>query len=165
MPHIHEKIDFVVGAFIGYQNTVALVHHRKLKRWLSPGGHIELDEDPQQALFREISEETGLSQKDLRVLSTRPDICDPNTTFLYTPNFLDIHRISDTHRHVVLVYFLISKTSVLKLNREEHHDIRWFSAEDLDDPAYDLSPQIKFYAKEAIKATSRARGRFGKRTR
>lgn len=57
-----------------------------------------------------------------------------------------------THRHVVLVYFLISKTEKLKLNEKEHREIRWFSKIDLQDPMYHISPQISFYAEKAIKA-------------
>ena len=28
-----------------------LIKHKKLKKWLQPGGHIELNEDPEEALF------------------------------------------------------------------------------------------------------------------
>lgn len=155
MPHIHPLIDFTVGAFLVNNNRVALIHHRELRKWLSLGGHIELDEDPEEALFREIQEEAGIDRKDLIVLSEKPTIEDPNAKFLYTPNYLDIHGISSTHRHIVLVYFLVSKTDRLTLNVKEHHEIRWFSEKDLDDPAYHFSPQIKFYAEQAFSAAKK----------
>jgi ADP-ribose pyrophosphatase YjhB (NUDIX family) len=60
MPHIHEKIDFTVSLFIVEGEKVLLVHHKKLDRWLPIGGHIELDEDPEQAAYREAKEECGL---------------------------------------------------------------------------------------------------------
>ncbi len=60
MPHIHEKIDFTVEVFIVYDNKVLLRKHDKYKKWLSIGGHIELDEDPNQAAIREVKEEVGL---------------------------------------------------------------------------------------------------------
>lgn len=63
-----------------------------------------------------------------------------------------MRRCCDTHRHVVLVYFLISKTDKLKLNETEHHEIRWFAKEELSDVKYDISPQIKFYAEQALLA-------------
>lgn len=37
-----------------------LHHHPKLGIWLPPGGHIEENEEPQDAVLREIHEETGL---------------------------------------------------------------------------------------------------------
>lgn len=155
MPHIHDAIDFTVGAFLVNNGRVALIHHKELKKWLSVGGHIELNEDPDEALFREIKEEAGIDRNELIVLSEKPTIHDPNTKFLYTPNYLDIHKISETHRHVVLVYFLISKTDQLKLNKKEHYEIRWFTREELDDEKYKLSVQIKFYAKHALLAAKK----------
>ena len=49
MAHLHEKIDFTVSLFIVEKGKLLLIHHRKLDRWLPIGGHIELDEDPEQA--------------------------------------------------------------------------------------------------------------------
>ena len=63
MPHIHELIDFTVGVYIVHDSKVLLVHHKKFDKWLSVGGHIELHEDPEEALFREVKEETGLEIK------------------------------------------------------------------------------------------------------
>ena len=46
-------------------DSFALVHHRKLERWLQPGGHLEPhDVDLESAARREIEEETGLRQMD-----------------------------------------------------------------------------------------------------
>jgi 8-oxo-dGTP pyrophosphatase MutT (NUDIX family) len=37
--------------------------HDKYKIWAHVGGHIELDEDPNEAVLREIKEEVGLDVK------------------------------------------------------------------------------------------------------
>ncbi len=44
---------------------VLLMHHRKLDRWLQPGGHADGDADLAHVALREAQEETGLV--DLRV--------------------------------------------------------------------------------------------------
>ena len=150
MPHIHEKIDFTVGAFITHENRVLLVHHKELKKWLAVGGHIELDEDIEQALYREIEEESGLKPPEIEILAEKPDINDPDSKFLFTPSYVDIHKINDRHRHIIFVYFVKSKTGAVKLAESEHHEIRWFTEKELDDPKYQLIPKIKFYAKEAL---------------
>ena len=62
MPHIHNKIDFTVEVFIVYDNKVLLRKHDKYGMWLSVGGHIELDEDSNQAALREVKEEVGLEE-------------------------------------------------------------------------------------------------------
>lgn len=40
---------------------VALVHHKKLDRWLQPGGHADGDEDLLGVAKKELFEETGLT--------------------------------------------------------------------------------------------------------
>ena len=150
MPHIHDLIDFTVGGYIVNSGRVALVHHRQLKRWLPVGGHIELNEDAEEALFREIEEEAGISRHDLTLLSKKPGVVSPGTKFLHTPNYFDIHHISETHRHVGIVYFLKSATDKLVLAPEEHFAIKWFRKKELDDSHLELSNAVKFYAKEAM---------------
>src|SRR3954453_3128885 len=42
------------------RHSVLLVHHRRLRRWLLPGGHVEAeDESPAETAKREVLEETG----------------------------------------------------------------------------------------------------------
>ena len=59
MAHIHEKIDFTVAIFVVHDRKVLLIHHRRLDKWLPLGGHVELDEEPEQAALRETREESG----------------------------------------------------------------------------------------------------------
>mgnify|MGYP001617513992 CR=1 FL=1 len=148
MPHIHELIDFVVTVYIVYGDKVLLVFHKQLQKWLPIGGHIELDEDPEQALFREIQEECGL---EVEILSSKPDIGNEGRKPLLTPNYLDIHKISDTHSHTSLTYFARAKSDTVMLAEREHEDIRWFSEADLENPKFQIQKDIKFYIKEAIK--------------
>jgi 8-oxo-dGTP pyrophosphatase MutT (NUDIX family) len=54
----------------GAAGTVLLVRHRQLG-WATPGGHVELGEEPSEAAVRELREETGL---DLVVRSPIPDV-------------------------------------------------------------------------------------------
>ena len=149
MPHIHELIDFTVGIFIVHDSKVLLIKHKKLNKWLAIGGHIELNEDPDEALFREVKEECGL---EIKVLNNRPAVKSEGVKFLYAPSFLNIHKITETHRHIVLVYFAEAESDKFVFNKEEHNDIKWFSEEDLKKPEFNILPEIKFGATEAIKA-------------
>lgn len=151
MPHIHELIDFVATAFIVYNNKVLLIHHKKLNMWLPIGGHVELNEDPEEALFREIKEECGL---EVEIFGKKPEIPSSgpiNFKPLCNPSFLDIHNISETHRHVALNYFAKTKSDKFVFNKEEHTAIKWFSKEDLEKPEFNVTPAVKFYANEALK--------------
>lgn len=148
MPHIHEKIDFTVEAFVVHDNRVLLIFHKQLQKWLPLGGHIELDEDPEQALFREVKEESGL---DIEVLAEKPNVAFEGKKLLYTPSYLDIHDISPTHRHIGLVYFAKAMSDEIRLAPDEHEQIRWFTEADLENSDFAILPDIKFYTKEALR--------------
>ncbi len=54
---------FTVSAFVlsAQADAVLVVFHRKMRRWVQPGGHIEAtDPDLLSAARREVAEETGL---------------------------------------------------------------------------------------------------------
>lgn len=149
MPHIHEKIDFTVSIFIVREKKVLFILHKQLKRWLPIGGHIELEEQPEEAALREAKEESGL---DVELIGERPPIEKEDGFIpLLGPAYLDIHRIQEPHWHIGMVYFAKVRSGETTLNREEHHDIQWLSEKDLDDPEWGLSKPLKFYAREALR--------------
>lgn len=150
MAHIHELIDNTVAAYIVQGKSVLLINHKKLKRWLPIGGHVELNENPEEALFREIEEESGIKKEDLEVFGKKPEVISEGTTFLYAPIYLDIHRISETHHHIGMTYFLRSKTDQIELAEGEHSDIRWVDLAEIEKGDLDLLPAVTFYATEAI---------------
>ena len=152
MAHIHDKIDFTVAIFVVYNAKVLLIHHRKLDKWLPLGGHIELEEDPEQAALREAREESGL---DVELLGERPPTTGPGTRALIAPRFLDIHRINATHEHIGMIYWARPKGGATTLAAEEHHDIRWCSGTDLDQLQPPMSEAVKWYCRQALAEVSR----------
>ena len=165
MAHIHEKIDFTVAIFVVHDAKILLIHHRKLDKWLPIGGHIELDEDPEQAALREAKEESGF---DVELLGERPPTTEPGTRALIAPRFLDIHRINETHEHIGLIYWARPKVGprcgaatddqqvVPTIAPAEHHDIRWCSVADLEKLSPPMTDAVKWYCHRAIEEISRA---------
>jgi 8-oxo-dGTP pyrophosphatase MutT (NUDIX family) len=153
MPHLHEKIDFTVAIFVVHDAKVLLIHHRKLDKWLPLGGHIELDEEPEQAALREAKEESGL---DVELLGERPPTTEPGTRALIAPRFLDIHRINPTHEHIGMIYFARPLGGDVTLATEEHHDIRWVSGEELDELRPPMSNAVKWYCRTALQEVATA---------
>jgi 8-oxo-dGTP pyrophosphatase MutT (NUDIX family) len=147
MAHIHEKIDFTVAIFVVHHAKVLVIHHRNLGRWLPLGGHIELDEDPEAAALREAKEESGL---DVELLGERPPTTAPGTRALIAPRFLDIHRITDTHEHIGMIYWARPKHGTLTLAAAEHHDIRWCSSAELDELQPPMAAPVKWYCRKAL---------------
>lgn len=147
MPHFHEQIDFTVTIFVVYDKKILLIHHRALEVWLPLGGHIELDEDPEQAALREAKEESGI---EVQLLGERPPTTSGGTRALIAPRFLDIHRINETHEHVGMIYFARPKTTTVALSAKEHFAIRWCSIDDMETLQPPLSEAIKWYCCKAI---------------
>jgi len=147
MAHLHEKIDFTVAIFVVQDGKVLLVHHRNLNRWLPLGGHIDLDEDPEAAARREAREESGL---EVELIGERPPTTGPGTRALIAPRFLDLHRITDTHEHVGLIYWARPKAGTVTLADAEHHAIRWCSAADLDTLRPLMDRAVQWYCRKAL---------------
>lgn len=150
MPHLHELIDFTVSIFIVRDSKVLFIHHKQLDRWLPVGGHIELDENPEQAALREAKEESGL---DVELVGERPPLKkEPGFIPLLNTRYLDIHLIKEPHWHVGMVYFARVKSGEARLNEEEHKGIEWLGEGDLEDAKWGLSEPLKFYARQAIRS-------------
>lgn len=151
MPHIHALYDYTITAFIvNRSQQVLLVNHPRYHKWIPVGGHIELDEDPEEALFREVKEETGL---DITVLSDKPPVSSPETKFLITPNYVDVHEANPPHKHISFTYFVQTERDDFVVS-DEHDDMRWFTLDELAEEQYALSPAVQFYAKEALQLAS-----------
>jgi 8-oxo-dGTP pyrophosphatase MutT (NUDIX family) len=150
MPHIHEHIDFTVEVFVVYKNTVLLRKHDKYKIWLSVGGHIELNEDPNQAAIREVKEEVGLDV----VLDNSLQFSQKNDqdySELIPPYFVNRHRINNKHEHVTFTYFAKANSNKIKqlLEDEQSSDLRWFKKEELERLG-DIHESIRHYSLRAL---------------
>jgi ADP-ribose pyrophosphatase YjhB (NUDIX family) len=150
MPHIHNDIDFTIEVYVVYQNKVLLRKHDKYGIWLSVGGHIELDEDSNQAAVREVKEEVGL---DVQLFHDGGYSLDKTSDYqeLIPPQYMNLHRINEKHEHVCLVYFAKATTDELTLSEEEKsEECAWLTKEDILSSKYDLRPHVKMYALSAL---------------
>lgn len=150
MPHIHEKIDYAADVFIVNDNAVLLRLHDKYKTWFPPGGHVELDEDPEEAAVREVQEEVGLT---VELFGDRAPLYDDGEKEVMVPRFINRHAINDTHEHVSFVYFARSNTRDITQGETEVSDhVRWFTKEELADPSFGVLERVQHYARAALDA-------------
>lgn len=154
MSHIHEKIDFTVGVMIVYKNKVLLRMHDKYNLWLGVGGHIEPDEDPNQAAVREAKEEVGLNIS-LVPPKNQIYITVPGYTELIPPRFLSRHNIGDHHEHINLLYFGKADNDKIVMPDDEQTECRWFTYEELDSVEGNIGPSEILYAKAALEELSK----------
>jgi 8-oxo-dGTP pyrophosphatase MutT (NUDIX family) len=114
---------------------VLLLHHRKLGRWLQPGGHAEPGErDGEAVALREAREETGLDGLLLHPSAPRPlDV--------------DVHPIparpdEPAHLHLDLRYLAVAPTgAALRRRAAEARALRWFTWDEL--APLDLDPGLR----------------------
>lgn len=97
---------FTATAFVVHEQKVLLHWHPKVKAWLPPGGHIEENEDPVQAVLREVREESGV-QAFVIPTSKVPDLAYPPQVL--TPYTILVEDIDDPvdgyHQHIDMIYF------------------------------------------------------------
>ena len=146
MAHLHEKIDFTTSVYIVREGKVLLHKHKKLGILLPPGGHIELNEDPNQAALREAKEESGL---DIELVGNPSLSTQPNdgSQDLIPPMFINRHHFNETHEHVDLIYFGRVVDGEVK-SEEGGGEIGWFSKEEVQ--KMDLKNAIRLYALSAL---------------
>lgn len=129
------KTHFVVCAYIIHDNKVLLIHHKKHSKWLPPGGHIEENETPDEALHREIKEEIGIEIETLQnnILNAKGS----TKKELAIPFYINVHNVGD-HDHCCFFYLCKPLTNKIKIKKDEINDAKWFSKEDLDSVTEDV---------------------------
>ena len=108
---------------------VLLVHHRKLGRWLQPGGHADGDSDVAQVALREAREETGL--RALTFLGPHGRGGEP------FPVDVDVHAIparpgEPSHEHHDVRFLLVAAAGEATRVSEESHAVQWCPLDALD---------------------------------
>lgn len=103
------------AVIVGPRGTL-LHRHRRLGRWMQPGGHIDPGESPWEAALRESEEETGLplAHPDQGPLLLR----------------VDAHEAAFGHTHLDLEYLLIGPDREPDPPPHESQDVRWFTWEE-----------------------------------
>ena len=98
-----------------------LIHHRKLKIWVQPGGHADGEANLGRVALDECTEETGID--GLRVAVPAIDI--------------DVHRVAppreDAHLHYDVRFLVVAPPGAELRRNHESTDGRWV-AWDEDDP-------------------------------
>lgn len=131
-----------------------LLHfHRKLGRWLPPGGHIEDNELPDDAAVREVREETGIRA---RLVGSRGLPIDVPRQ-LVLPVGIQVERISDDHEHIDLVYFAVPEPDAIRAAEidpqlAESDRVGWYRLTQMPDLGVD--DEIQAWAARALDGTA-----------
>ena len=114
----HADPTHVTGSAIvvDADGRILLHRHKRLERWLQPGGHLDGGESPDAAAVREVLEETGLAARH-----------PPVGPLLI---HVDVHEGPRGHVHLDLRYLLFADGSAaLAPAPGESPDVAWLEAE------------------------------------
>jgi 8-oxo-dGTP diphosphatase len=116
-------------AFSGWE--ILLIQRGKepyLGMWALPGGFVDMDETLEQAVARELKEETGLEGINLEQLHT----------------FSEVNR-DPRHRTISTVYIGIIPDNLIKaVAGDDALDAKWFRIDQLPELAFDHAEVIKY---------------------
>src|SRR5580658_5635884 len=104
---------FTASGVVIDEGRILLVHHKRIKAWLPPGGHIEPFEMPHEAGVREVFEETG---ERVKVLS-EPIPDTNNLPYFSLPQPLCIQAVQAIEDHEMLYH--LDLCYVCKLDFED----------------------------------------------
>lgn len=153
------KRHFTATAFIvDAQRRTLLLWHKRLGRWMPPGGHVEGNEQPEETARRECKEETGL---DVEIVGdAQEDLFAGNPTegrMLKKPIAMLLEEIpacpersEPAHQHMDFL-FLARPTDPSQstvLDRSEGSEMRWFTREEIEalDEHTEIFSNVKAYA-------------------
>lgn len=138
---------YIVAKF-GNNYKLLLHKHKKHKLWIGIGGHIEVNENPVEALIREVKEETNLDVdllKNSRLFKT-DDIEELAIPDAILQEKLPAYRNESAHFHIDLIYFTFCKNPKRIKMKEEFN---WFSKKDLK--GKNLGKEVKYLANKVFK--------------
>jgi 8-oxo-dGTP pyrophosphatase MutT (NUDIX family) len=149
-----------VSGFVVHEGLVALHWHQKLAMWLPAGGHIEANEDPVQAVLREINEEFGVVATVLPIAPRTPYMGGPEQ--LEPPHAMLDCMVGPDHVHIDLCYYCKLESGYPGVPEDAASPVIWVDAAALeggmlprDGVEVALAPDVQALGIEAIRQAAR----------
>ena len=135
--------DWAATTFVVREGRTLLLLHRKLGKWLPPGGHIDPHELPDVAALREVEEETGLR---VALLDAGGGLGPVQR--LAQPLCILLEDITRNHQHIDLIYVARVLDGELRHAPAESDEARWYSAAELGGD--EVAPDVRDLGRQAI---------------
>lgn len=126
--------QFTATAYILENNRVLLLYHRKLNKWLPPGGHMEENETPPECAIREAKEETGLDIaliKDEHIWVENWNATSFERPFLCLLENIPAYKEVPAHQHIDFIYLAEPIGGTLTPEPDNKGGLRWFSLDEV----------------------------------
>jgi len=120
---------FTATAYIVDQGKVVLLMHPKLKKWLPPGGHVEINETPPECAKREALEETGLEIELIKQENLWLNFWNASSIerpYLCLLENIPTYGDKPAHQHIDMIYIARPLRGILL------QGVRWFSLDEIE---------------------------------
>ena len=116
--------------------STVLIHHRKLNRWLQPGGHSDGDPLTLRVALKEVEEETGIVEPEVFDISAGR-FSQGILGAELLPFDLDAHEIPafggfPAHIHFDFRYLFRARSTELSAGDAGVSQVRWFNDQELN---------------------------------
>jgi 8-oxo-dGTP pyrophosphatase MutT (NUDIX family) len=125
--------QFTATVYIIENNKVLLLLHPKVKKWLPPGGHLEVDELPCDCAIREAFEETGLRIeliKDEYIWIDRWNATSFERPWLCLLENIPSRGSQPAHQHIDFIYLGRPLGGAISEEHRTQHSIKWFTLDE-----------------------------------
>jgi len=127
--------QFTATCYVLHEDKLLLIFHKKHKKWLPPGGHIEPNEIPHEAALREVKEETGLdveliAQENVWIEERFNSKSIPRP-YLCLLEEIPAHKDTPPHQHIDFIYVSRMKEGSKLQEVDEVDGALWFSQEEI----------------------------------
>lgn len=136
-PRLMLTVDAVVFRINGDKPEVLLIqrkHDPYAGMWALPGGFVDMDETVEEAIVRELEEETSLKANNLRQLHT----------------FSEIGRDPRGRTVSVTFFGLTEMDNSTVIGGDDAKDAQWFAVENLPQLAFDHIKAVEMAASKLI---------------
>lgn len=132
------------------KNEVLLTWNNNLQNWIPVGGHIDEGETPEEAVIREVSEETGFvfdfvsphGESDGRVRPMKNQL-------------VQIEEVPHHNHHMNFIFYGKCTKYHEKETTDEEEKLRWFSKEELIKEKDSFFPNVWRQSVDAIEVVSK----------
>ena len=154
---------FTATAFIiDSRKRTLLLWHKRLNRWMPPGGHIDPDETPDEAAKRECKEETNL---DVEIIGeTQSNLFENNHDegrMLKKPFAMLLEEIpaspkrgEPAHQHMDFLFIAkpLDETQAVIIADNESDRMRWFTLSEIEelDIQTEIFANVKAYIQRLL---------------
>ena len=133
------KHQFVASGFIVTpdRTRALLIWHKKLQKWVQPGGHIDPDELPHEAALREVAEEVGVhaalvidASRQLHVTNSEErQVPEPYVIF---KEYIPATPHESAHIHIDLMYVMEHPfCDIRAISDREIASAQWFLLDEI----------------------------------